>query len=306
MTDFAVVCPGQGAQHAGMFAFAQAHEAGRAVLEVFSDALHEDVAAIAADSNRLAHNRDAQVTLVAAACANWAVLQTALPAPSLMAGYSTGELAAWSCAGAWDVPAAAQAVIARAGFMDAAASEGACMMAVQGPAVDGLLALCGEANVYIAIVNDTDHAVLAGLRSAVERAQQKLEALGAWTKLLDVRVPSHTPMLVTAATAFGQWLAEHPARRPKCAVLAGVTGQKSREPVAGMALLARAISEPVNWAACMTGLAEAGTRVVLEIGPGRALTHLVSARHPALQVRSVDDFRSIDGIAQWIESRLAY
>ena len=73
-----------------------------------------------------------------------------------------------------------------------------------------------------------------------------------------------------------------------------------------MTLLARAINEPIDWAACMTAITEAGTRVVLEIGPGRALSNLIAQRNPNLQVRSLDDFRSLEGVCRWIESRLDY
>ena len=54
----------------------------------------------------------------------------------------------------------------------------------------------------------------------------------------------------------------------------------------------------------MDTIAESGATVALEIGPGTGLARMLSARHPQIACRAVDDFRSIDGIVGWM-TRLA-
>jgi [acyl-carrier-protein] S-malonyltransferase len=38
----------------------------------------------------------------------------------------------------------------------------------------------------------------------------------------------------------------------------------------------------------------------LELGPGAALSRMLHARHPRIECRSVADFRSINGIKNWL------
>jgi [acyl-carrier-protein] S-malonyltransferase len=59
--------------------------------------------------------------------------------------------------------------------------------------------------------------------------------------------------------------------------------------------------QAVLWSACMDALAEAGVNAALELGPGSALSRMLAARHRHITCRSVTDFRSIAGIAGWVE-----
>jgi [acyl-carrier-protein] S-malonyltransferase len=51
----------------------------------------------------------------------------------------------------------------------------------------------------------------------------------------------------------------------------------------------------------MAAIAERQPSCVLEIGGGRALARMWSARYPGIPARSVDEFRGPDGAAAWIE-----
>ena len=55
---------------------------------------------------------------------------------------------------------------------------------------------------------------------------------------------------------------------------------------------------------CMRELTESGVRVVLELGPGRSLAKLVGESQPEIVVRSVADFRSWQGVIDWLQARL--
>ncbi|ABM93750.1 acyl-carrier-protein S-malonyltransferase-like protein [Methylibium petroleiphilum PM1] len=121
MRDYAIVCPGQGTQSPDMFDLVAAHPRGLAVLQDFGAALGRDLVAEAQAGTGLHANAWAQPALVALARASWEILAPELPAaPAAFAGYSVGEVSAWSCAGAWDVAGSARLAATRAALMDAA------------------------------------------------------------------------------------------------------------------------------------------------------------------------------------------
>lgn len=187
--------------------------------------------------------------------------------------------------------------------MTALAPSGCGMLAVRGLTSGALMK---EADgLFLAIVNDSDHLVLAGADAALETARQRLNALGAWTRRLDVQVPSHTPLMTAAAAAFRAFIATIPTGRLTAPVLRGVDGAACRRPEDAGDALARAICEPIRWDDCLQSLVEAGVRVVLELGPGRTLVKLCNEVHPMLTARSVADFRSLDGVATWVQRQLS-
>lgn len=305
MPEYAIVCPGQGTQGPDMFELAAGHPRGRAVLEAFGAALGRDLAAEARADGDLRANAWAQPALVALAGASWAVLEPELPPPALFAGYSVGELSAWSCAGAWDAATSAHVAATRARLMDEASPPECGMLAVRGLPLRALAAPDAAPGLHVAIVNDEDdHVVLAGPAAAIAPAEERLRARGATLRRLDVPVPSHTPLLAPAAGRFADFLAGLPAHAPRAPVLRGIDGRRSFAAPAGLAALARAIAEPVRWSDCMRELTESGVRVVLELGPGRSLARLIADSQPAISVRSVADFRSWQGVVDWVQARL--
>jgi len=298
MRQYAIVCPGQANQSPTMFDFAAADPRGAAVLQSFGD-----LVARARQGQGLFDNAFAQPALVALASANWAVLQPQLPPPALYAGYSVGELSAWGCAGAWQPPCAAEAAAVRARLMDRHTPPGCGMLAVRGLPVETLTALAS--GTHLAIVNDSDHAVLAGADADLVAAQARLRARGAWTRRLEVQVPSHTALLGDAARAFGAWLARRPTNEPTAPVLRGIDGRCCRRGADAPEALQRAVSETIRWEDCMRAIVESGVRVVLELGPGRSLSEMFMQAYPGMVARSVADFRSARGVADWLARALS-
>jgi [acyl-carrier-protein] S-malonyltransferase len=298
MHAFAVLCPGQGTQSESMFDVAIGSDLGVAVVDAFSVACGEDLVARARLGDRLFANAFAQPAMVATACATWAALRGRLPDPALFAGYSVGELSAWACAGAWAYPDAARVTIARATAMDRLSPPDCGMLAVRGLPASGFPACVPGLDV--AIVNESDHVVLAGPVGLLDAAEPVLVARGAWTRRLDVHVPSHTPAMAAAAAAFGDAATLVETRSASSRVLGGIDGvARTRGPDA-IATLGRAIRETIRWDACMNAINESGVRVALELGPGRSLANLCQANCPDVSVRSVSDFRTIDGVIAWM------
>ena len=296
--SLAVLCPGQGSQTSSMFDFATAHPEGAAVVATFSDRLDCDLLARARAGHGLFDNAFAQAATVSAAVATWAVLAPRLPRPSLFAGYSVGEVSAWACAGAWDTGVAADVVAARAAAMDRLGPSGCGMLAVRGLPLDAIERHAD--GLYVAIVNEADHAILAGTKGALDAAAATLAQAGAWTRRLEVAVPSHTPLLAAAATAFAATLRATPALATEGRVLRGVDGVACRLRDEMAEALPDALRRTIRWDACCRAMVESGIRVALELGPGRALAQLCAVNCPGIEVRSIEDFRSPDGMASWV------
>lgn len=301
----ALLCSGQGAQHPGMFDLARTDAAASSLLDIWLAPL-----ALTKHTNLFA-NRIAQPVLVAATCAIWVALRRHLPPAMAVAGYSVGEVAALAVAGVLDPADAVALANTRAGLMDACVEPGQPqgLLAVSGPtlqAVKSHLADLSADGIRIAIVNGLDQCILGGLRNdsaagpGLETLASRLERLGAQVTLLPVAIASHTPWMQPAVAPLEAHVHELPRRGPQMRLLAGIDGQASTTGDAALTALLRQTVAPIRWDACMDALAEAGVTAALELGPGSALSRMLTARHSGIACRSVAEFRSVEGIRAWV------
>jgi [acyl-carrier-protein] S-malonyltransferase len=300
----AIVCPGQGAQHAGMFSvLGQAADAALLREWGLDEALGQPLQQVLANPALQSANRIAQPLLVAATLAAWHAVKGALPAPALLAGYSIGELAAYAVAGSLDERCAVRLAAARAQAM-AQCQDGQppqAMRAVSGLGAAALAALLAGGDAHIAIVTGAAGFVLAGRADAMPALEQAARAAGAQVRPLPVQVASHTPLMQGAVQPLLELLRKARFYAPRVPVLAGISGEKVSDVDAARRTLARQVAETIRWDDCMDACVEAGVDKVLELGPGAALARMFHARHPQVACRSVADFRTVDGLRRWVE-----
>src|ERR1700761_2091043 len=119
----AILCSGQGRQHAGMFDLLAECLDAEPVFAAARQHLHEDPRRFVREVpyDTLFKDNIGQILCCTRALAVWAGLGKACPARAVIAGYSVGELAAWGCAGSLDATATLQLAAQRASFMDAVA-----------------------------------------------------------------------------------------------------------------------------------------------------------------------------------------
>jgi [acyl-carrier-protein] S-malonyltransferase len=231
----------------------------------------------------------------------WSGLQARLPRPVCVAGYSLGEMAACCVAGIFSPAQGVGLAAERAQLMDNAAGGPSGMLAVLGLDEAVVEKLAAAHGLSIAIYNAPQHVVLAGPQAGLLPAAEALAAAGASRLVhLAVRTPSHTPRLSEATTGFRRCLADLPDRRLSIPVLSAIDATPARTSAAALDALARQISSPLNWQACLEVVREMQPDVVLEIGPGDALSKLFAEVAPNIPVRPVDAFRSVDGISAWL------
>jgi [acyl-carrier-protein] S-malonyltransferase len=247
-------------------------------------------------------NQFSQPLTITTALANWVAIKDGLPKPSYVAGYSAGEVSALGCSEEIDFKTLAKLCKLRCEAMENFAPTHSGMLAVKGVSKSVLLSHLNGSNCYIAIYNEDDHFVIAGSIQEIRIYEKLLEESGAWVKRLLVTIPSHTPLLLKATAQIqvgisGLNLSDQQLSIP---VIRGINGLITDSMTLGMHSLARAVSEPIQWQQCMQTLVDFGITVVLELGPGGTLSKMISGVYPAISARSVMDFRTPQGLQNWV------
>ncbi len=295
----AVLCPGQGGQHAGMFTRLRGHAAAEQVLECLADVLGAGWAELPNDPQALFLNRHAQPLLCVAQYACWQALGDVLHEAVAVAGYSAGEVTAHACAGLLDAPALASVAHGRAALMDRLARPGG-LLAVRGLRRGDIEQACARHGASVAIVNGEDAFVVGAALPALHALADQVQQAGAQVTPLKVGVPSHTPLLRDAVAPFAELLHGTLRGALQKTVIAGIDADRVANTAAAIETLSRQLAQTIEWARCMDTLYERGCRVFIELGPGSALSRLIVARHADVRARSIDDFQTLAGARAWL------
>ncbi len=301
--SLALLCPGQGAQHAAMFDRVRDLAAARPVLDATSELLGRDVFAAAAADDRFDNVR-AQPLLCAASLAHWQGLREVLPTPTVIAGYSIGELAAHAIAGGVDAATCLALAAQRALLMDSASPVDAGLQAVLGLERHVLQPLCDLHGAQVAIANGQDHFIVGGTHASLQRLADAARPQGADIRPLPVHVPAHTPLLAAAVAPFAAALDASPLQAPRLPLLAGIDARPVRDRATAVHTLSAQLAQTIEWAQVMRQAFERGARVFLQLGPGNALARMVAPAYPCCEVRAVEEFQSLEGAAAWVRSAL--
>lgn len=288
---YALLFSGQGLQHPAMLPWLS-DDGWRATL---------------VDPAEATRNAFAQPLLTRLALAAWAQLSPLLPAPAAVAGYSVGELAAFSVAGVFDTDTAIHLAGLRASLMDTSAAVGppTGLLGVSGLGPEQQAELCERLGLSIAIRTDAFTVVVGGPRDALALAADAVDKAGAQATPLRVALASHTPWMRGAAEAFGEVLQRTPFATPRMPLFCNLTGGRVTNPVAARSALAGQVDHTVRWDEDMEGIAERGVACVLEIGGGSALARQWNKRFPAIPARAADDFQSVSALVGWVRKASA-
>lgn len=305
MSQLTILCSGQGAQTPDLFTRLPFSEKGLAIREriVDTDALTPEVRDWLHQPEKnpalIFQNRFSQPLLALYQCMVWAEVEGLLPKPAAMAGYSLGEVSAYGCAGAFTPEEVVRLASLRAKLMDEAGPHGE-LLAVRGLSASRLTSR-GEAHVAIVIADD--HLVVGCLAEEAEALSEALRGLGASEITpLAVSVASHTPLLDAAVEPFREALNAVAWTQPRIPILAGINAAKVMRREQMIQWLPEQIHHTIRWDLIQQRIAESGSRVLLELGPGSQLAHMAVSH--GLEARGAGEFRSAEGIATWVETAL--
>lgn len=189
--------------------------------------------------------------------------------PSALIGHSVGEFAAACLAGVMTLEDALRLVATRGRLMQAL-PRGA-MVAVR--ASEGDIAGLGVPDISLAAANAPGMTVLAGPFAAIEAAEAELGRRGLPHRRLQTSHAFHSAMVEPLVAPFADAVAGVELRAPQCPYVSTVTGDWITPGQATSPdYWARHAREPVRFADALATLMRHGDPVLLETGPGGALS----------------------------------
>jgi [acyl-carrier-protein] S-malonyltransferase len=307
-----MIFPGQASQSVGMASdLAAGSGPAAAFLGSVDGILGDDLMEIMAGgpAEVLTETRNAQPAILAHSVAVGLALRELGIFPSLVAGHSLGEFSAAVCAGALAAEDGLRLVRKRGELMFAAGQVvPGTMAAVMGLPGDQVADICSRVAadggvVVLANHNSETQVAISGDIAAVKAAGEALTAAGARRVIpLNVSGAFHSPLLAGAAGEFAEFLDRVPVADAEVPLVANVTASEVTAAGDLKAGFARQLTAPVLWHDIMNHIAAGpGTKVVLEVGPGKVLSNLARRAYPEIKflpVGTVADLEAVPGLLQ--------
>ncbi len=282
--NLAFVFPGQGSQAVAMLSDFSENDIVQNTFKEASAALGYDLWQLVAQgpAEKLNQTNFTQPALLTASVALWRVWQAeSVVMPTVLAGHSLGEYSALVCAEVISLAEGVKLVEKRGEYMQACVPAGVgAMAAVIGLDDQAIIDACGQAQAaeVVAAVNfnSPGQVVIAGHKTAVERAGELCKAAGAKRVLpLPVSVPSHCALMADAADKLAADLEHITFNTPKINIVNNVDVAVETTDEAIKTALIKQLYSPVRWSETITYLGEQGVTQMIEVGPGKVLQGLV-------------------------------
>ena len=290
----AFVFPGQGSQAVEMGkALADDYAVARTAFEEADDALGFSLSSLCwnGPEGDLQLTANTQPAILTTSIAAFRVLAEAGIEPRVMAGHSLGEYSALVAAGVLEFADAVRLVRRRGELMQEAVPVGVgAMAAILGLDDEAVAATVEEARgsdvLDVANLNAPGQTVIAGHKSAVERAAEIAQNSGARRAvLLPVSAPFHCGLMKPAREGLLPMLEETTFSDPRVPVVVNVDAAPVSTGAAARDALVRQIESPVRWVESIQLMVSEGASDFVEVGPGGVLRGLIRRIHKGAVVR---------------------
>lgn len=304
MGGVAFLFAGQGAQHSAMGV--DLIEASPAAAEVF--AIADEVRPGTSEQCRSASKEELSQTENTQPCvfvhdlAAAAALRERGVVPAACAGFSLGEVAALTFAGALDTRAGFELVCERAALMAAAAERHPggmrAVIKLDAAQVENLAKQAGE-DCWPVNYNSPQQTVVAGAPEALQELDVLVKEAGGRAMKVAVSGAFHSPYMAEATEGLATYIQAGHAPSPLLIpVMANMTAAPyPADPRAASDVLANQVSHAVRWVDTLHTLQNQGIDTFIEVGPGKTLSGLVKRTLSDVRVYSCETAEQVAAIA---------
>ena len=304
MGGVAFLFAGQGAQHPAMGV--DLIEASPAAAEVF--AIADEVRPGTSEQCRSASKEELSQTENTQPCvfvhdlAAAAALRERGVVPAACAGFSLGEVAALTFAGAFDTRAGFELVCERAALMAAAAERHPggmrAVIKLDAAQVENLAKQAGE-DCWPVNYNSPQQTVVAGAPEALQELDVLVKEAGGRAMKVAVSGAFHSPYMAEATEGLVTYIQAGHAPSPLLIpVMANMTAAPyPADPRAASDVLANQVSHAVRWVDTLHTLQNQGIDTFIEVGPGKTLSGLVKRTLSDVRVYSCETAEQVAAIA---------
>lgn len=224
-----------------------------------------------------------------------------LPADTIVAGHSVGELAAAAIAGVFTADNAVGLAAVRGREMAAAcALHPTGMTAVLGGDRDAVIAKITEYGLDPANQNGAGQIVAAGDLAALEKLANDLPQ-GVKHRTLKVAGAFHTRYMAPAQDALREYAKTVATAEPTRTLLSNADGGEVATGAETLERLVNQVTRPVRWDACMATIGERGVTAVVELPPAGALVGLAKRELPEVARVKLKTPEDLDSVAEYLE-----
>ncbi len=292
---------GQGAQYPGMMKdLYEAEAAAKEVFDAADAALGRSISGLCFDGTQeelnLTHNT--QPCMLAADLAAAAALKAHGIEPAAAAGFSLGEYAALTWAGAVSMADVFPIIQVRADAMQEAVAPGeGAMAAFVGAAPEQVEEICGKVTsgyVTAANYNSPVQTVVSGTAAGVDEACRMAEEQGLRCVKLAVSAPFHCALMEPAAMKLKETFETVTFGDLSLPVYMNVDGNPITSGALASDLLVRQAMNPVRWTKTLENMQRDGIDTFIECGPGKTLSGLVKKTLKDVKILRVENLKTLE------------
>ena len=153
-------------------------------------------------------------------------------------------------------------------------------------------------DVCVANDNAAGQVVVSGTHVAIERIAELARAEGGRALPLDVEGAFHSPAMAPACARLETLLRTIEVRDPAVPLISGTTGEPCDTAADVRRALVDGVLAPVQWRAVQQRLADLGTQLLVEVGPGAVLRGLAKRTIPDVTAIGAGTPEDVDAVVE--------
>lgn len=305
---YAFVFPGQGAQQIGMgLDLVASSKAAKLVFDEVDEALGINLSKIVfegpeEDLKNTMNTQPAILTMsIACLRAMEEILGGLMPSPSFVAGHSLGQYTALIASKSMSLSTAAVLVRERGRLMQYAAELNSGGMAALIGMEDSVIEdICSETDTEISNLNAPGQTVISGTSEAIDKAVTLATERGARRAIpLPVAGAFHSRLMKPAQEGLDMAINNVLISDPQIPIVANSTGLPLTNSEEIKSELSASLCSPVRWRDSIEYMvATAGVQTIYEIGPGKALSGMITRISPEIEVKNIELLENINSLAE--------